>query len=67
MADGPERLNKTEARGGTNVKPIVWVLALSLILAAAAMWWAFARTPEERVEGSADSYKAANTGVPGQP
>lgn len=67
MAEAPERLNKTEARAGTNVKPIVWVLVISVILAALAMWWAFARTPEERVEGSADSYKAPNTGVPGQP
>ncbi|KPF66921.1 hypothetical protein IP88_12475 [alpha proteobacterium AAP81b] len=52
MAEPPIRRNSTEAKGGTNVRAIKWVLALSLLLAVIAMAWTYAAAPQGTQDGA---------------
>ena len=46
MADEPEVLTKTEARGGVTPHIVRYVLIISTILAVIAMVWVFAAAPD---------------------
>ena len=52
MAEEPEVLTKTEARGGTGTHIVRYVLYVSLALAAAAMIWIYVLAPKPTQQGA---------------
>jgi|GEM_PF-2604409 hypothetical protein len=64
MADEPEIVTPTEARGGVTNHNVRYVLIASLVLALIGFIYSFAITPEERVEGSASDYRQAGENRP---
>ena len=55
MADEPEVLTKTEARGGVTPHIVRYVLIFSTLLAVAAMVWVFALAPKGTQQGATTS------------
>ena len=55
MADEPEVLTKTEARGGVTPHIVRYVLIFSTLLAVAAMVWVFAVSPKGTQQGATTS------------
>ncbi len=55
MADEPEVLTKTEARGGVTPHIVRYVLIISTILAVVAMVWVFVVAPKATQQGATTS------------
>ena len=55
MADEPEVLTKTEARGGVTPHIVRYVLIISTLLAVAAMIWVFVMSPKGTQQGATTS------------
>ena len=55
MAEEPEIVTTTEARGGVTPHIVRYVLIISTILAVAAMVWVFALAPKGTQEGATTS------------
>lgn len=55
MADEPEVLTKTEARGGVTPHIVRYVLIISTLLAVAAMIWVFVLSPKGTQQGATTS------------
>ena len=55
MADEPEVLTKTEARGGVTLHIVRYVLIISTLLAVAAMIWVFVLSPKGTQQGATTS------------
>ena len=58
MAEEPEVLTKTEARGGVTPHIVRYVLIISTILAVLAMVWVFKAAPEATQPDTATSSSA---------